>query len=123
MWPVKVAEGAVIAKYGVQEDGARNDGINIKASAGQEIVASEAGDVVYAGDELRGYGNLLIIRHNFGYLTAYAHLSKYAVKMGDFVQKGQKIGYVGSTGNVKKSQLHFALRKGKQVKNPETYLP
>lgn len=118
-WPVR---GAVISKFGPKSGGLYNDGINIKAKEGAEVKASEDGVVAYVGNELKGYGNLVIVKHSGGWITAYAHLSKATVTRGSKVAKGQKIGLVGSTGNVTSPQLYFGLRKGRDAVNPQNYL-
>lgn len=117
--PVK---GPVISDYGPKQGGLHNDGINIAARAGTPIVAAENGVVVYAGNELRGYGNLLLIRHSDGWVTAYAHASKFSVKPGDRVRQGDKVAEVGQTGNVDRPQLHFELRKGTRAVNPKSLI-
>lgn len=117
--PVK---GPVISNYGPKEGGLHNDGINIAARAGTPIIAAENGVVVYAGNELRGYGNLLLIRHSDGWVTAYAHASKFTVKPGDRVRQGDKVAEVGQTGNVDRPQLHFELRKGTRAVNPKSLI-
>ncbi len=118
-WPLR---GTVISKFGPKSGGLYNDGINIKAKEGAEVKASEDGVVAYVGNELKGYGNLIIVKHAGGWITAYAHLSKAAVTRGAKVKKGQKIGAVGSTGNVTSPQLYFGLRKGRDAVNPLNYL-
>lgn len=118
-WPLK---GNVISSFGPKQGGLQNDGINISASEGSSIQSAEEGVVVYAGNELKGYGNLLLIKHNGGYLSAYAHAKDLLVGKGDAVAKGQKIATVGSTGHVDKPQLHFSIRKGRTAVNPTTYL-
>lgn len=117
--PVK---GRVISNYGPKEGGLHNDGINIAARTGTPIRAAENGVVVYAGNELRGYGNLLLIRHSGGWVTAYAHASKFLVKPGDRVRQGDKVAEVGQTGNVDRPQLHFELRKGTRAVNPKSLI-
>ncbi len=114
--------GPVISNYGPKEGGLHNDGINIAARIGTPIVAAENGVVVYAGNELRGYGNLLLIRHSDGWVTAYAHASKFTVKPGDRVRQGDKVAEVGQTGNVDRPQLHFELRKGTRAVNPKSLI-
>ena len=114
--------GPVISEYGPKQGGLHNDGINIAARAGTPIVAAENGVVVYAGNELRGYGNLLLIRHSDGWVTAYAHASKFNVKPGDRVRQGDKVAEVGQTGNVDRPQLHFELRKGTRAVNPKSLI-
>ena len=118
-WPL---HGEVISKFGPKSGGLYNDGINIKGNEGEVVRAAEDGVISYAGNELKGYGNLIIIKHSSGWITAYAHLSKIAVKRGQKVNKLAKIGEVGSTGNVTAPQLYFGLRKGRDAVNPENYL-
>jgi murein DD-endopeptidase MepM/ murein hydrolase activator NlpD len=119
IWPVE--GGKIISRFDSGTKG--NDGINIAMSEGEPIFASAGGTVVYAGNELRGYGNMVIIRHDGGFLTAYAHARSLAVKKGEKVKQSDLIAYVGSTGGVKIPQVHFAVRKGKTPVDPERYLP
>ena len=118
-WPVR---GEVISKFGPKSAGLYNDGINIKASEGQAVGASEDGIVAYVGNELKGYGNLVIIKHSGGWISAYAHLKNSLVERGQKINKGQKIGNVGNSGKVKFPQLYFGLRRGRDAVNPESYL-
>lgn len=118
-WPVK---GAVVAKFGLNAQGQQNDGINIKAKQGTYVKAAEEGVIGYASNGLKGYGNLILIRHKSGWLTAYAHNQKLLVKKGQKVKKGQNIALVGATGNVKSPQLHFEIRYKTKVVNPQNYL-
>ena len=118
-WPV---EGKLISGYGTKDKGLHNDGINIAAPRGTTVKASENGVVAYAGNEIRGFGNLLLIKHDGGWVTAYAHNDQLLVKRGDKVSKGQKISKVGSTGSVSQPQLHFELRKGSTAVDPHKYL-
>ena len=118
-WPVR---GDVISKFGPKSAGLYNDGINIKAPEGQAVGASEDGIVAYVGNELKGYGNLVIIKHSGGWISAYAHLKNSLVERGQKINKGQKIGNVGNSGKVKFPQLYFGLRKGRDAVNPESYL-
>lgn len=118
-WPLR---GKIVSKFGPKSGGLYNDGINIKANLGTKISSSEDGVVAYVGNELKGYGNLVIIKHGSGWLTAYAHLKESSVKKDQKVKKGQKIGIVGSTGKVPFPQLYFGLRKGNDAVNPENYL-
>ncbi len=118
-WPVR---GNVISKFGLNAKGQQNDGINIKAKAGTPVKAAEAGVVGYASNGLKGYGNLILIRHKNGWLTAYAHNQKLLVKKGQTVKKGQNIALVGQSGNVKSPQLHFEIRYKTKVVNPQNYL-
>ncbi len=118
-WPIA---GKVIASFGPAGGGLHNDGINIAAPAGSEVRAADNGVVAYAGNELRGFGNLLLIKHADGWTTAYAHNEKLLVKRGDTVKQGQAIATVGRTGNVDTPQLHFEVRKGTQAMNPMEFL-
>lgn len=118
-WPI---HGQVMSKFGPKSGGLYNDGINIKAKEGADVKAAEDGTVAYVGNELKGYGNLVIVKHSGGWITAYAHLKNWTVKRGEKVEKGSKIGLVGSTGNVDSPQLYFGLRKGRDAVNPENYL-
>lgn len=120
MWPV---QGKVIANFGSLGKGRKNDGINISAAKGTAVKAADAGTVAYAGNELKGFGNLILIKHNDGWITAYAHNDKLLVKKGQKVKKGEKISTVGSTGGVSSPQLHFEVRAGKKAVNPRSYLP
>ncbi len=119
LWPVR---GHVLENYGTGPDGTHNDGINIAAPRGAPVQATDAGVVAYAGNELRGYGNLILIKHPNGWISAYAHCDLILVKTGQKVARGQVIARVGSTGNVSAPQLHFELRRGKQPVNPRDYL-
>lgn len=119
-WPVK---GTVISKYGSLGKGRTNDGINIKAPLGTTVKAADKGTVAYAGNELKGFGNLILIKHDDGWITAYAHNDRLFVKKGQRVAKGEKISTVGSTGGVSSPQLHFEVRAGKKSVNPHSYLP
>ena len=115
-------DGRVISNFGPKAGGLHNDGINIAAPEGAPIKAAENGVVVYAGNELRGYGNLLLVRHSNGWVSAYAHTSKFRVAAGEKVKQGQVIAEVGSSGNVDRPQLHFELRKGTRAINPKTLI-
>lgn len=120
IWPV---EGKVVSGFGPKKNGLVNDGINIAAQEGEPIWSAAEGQVVYAGNELKGYGNMMIIRHANGWMTAYAHASDMLVTKGDRVKQGDLIGYVGKTGSVKTAQLHFGVRQGKKPVDPQTLLP
>ncbi len=102
--------GPVISNFGATGSGYRNDGINIAAAEGASIRAAAAGTVAYTGNELRGYGNLVMIRHDDDYVTVYCHAKRIVVNRGDRVETGQIIGYVGATGHVPRPQLHFEIR-------------
>ncbi|MEM9358568.1 MAG: peptidoglycan DD-metalloendopeptidase family protein [Pseudomonadota bacterium] len=118
-WPVN---GRIIGRFGKQSDGKKNDGINIAVPVGTDIHAAEAGVVAYAGNELKGYGNLILIRHDNGFVTAYAHSSRMLVRRGDAVARGQVIAKAGKTGAVSRPQLHFELRDGAKPVDPMPYL-
>jgi len=118
-WPVR---GRLLSIYGAKGQGLHNDGINIIAPRGAEIRAAGSGVVVYAGNELRGFGNLLLIKHSGGWVTAYAHTEMLLVKRQDKVNKGQIIARVGTSGNVVRPQLHFEVRKGKRAIDPLRHL-
>ena len=115
LWPVK---GEVVSGFGPKVGGLKNDGINIAAAEGTPVKAAAPGTVAYAGDELKGFGNLILIRHEDGWVTAYAHLASMVVKKGDAVRAGQHIGAVGQTGSIDSPQLHFELRHGKEAVDP-----
>jgi murein DD-endopeptidase MepM/ murein hydrolase activator NlpD len=114
-WPAK---GRVIAGFGPKPNGQQNDGINLAVPEGTPIKAAEDGVVAYAGNELKGYGNLVLIRHANGYVTAYAHAKELLVKRGDQIKRGQVIANSGQTGNVDTPQLHFEVRKGPAPLDP-----
>ncbi len=118
-WPVR---GHVLAGYGSGRDGTHNDGINIAAPRGAAVEAADAGVVAYTGNELRGYGNLILVKHPNGWISAYAHCDLILVKRGDKVARGQVIARVGSTGNVGEPQLHFELRRGNRAVDPSEFL-
>lgn len=120
IWPTR---GRVISRFGPKQGGLHNDGINISAKENTQVLAANDGKVVYVGNELRGYGNLLLIKHNNGYLTAYAHNKSISVKKGDKVKQGQGIARIGKTGHISTPQLHFSIRKGRKAINPVKYLP
>ena len=118
-WPVR---GNILSAYGPKKGGLINDGINISAALGTPVKAAENGVVAYAGNEVKGMGNLVIIQHSDGWMTVYAHLDSMSVKRGSKVTVGQQIGKVGKTGKVDKPQLHFEIRKGTKAYNPTQYL-
>ena len=119
MWPVK---GKILNRFGSETPGFFNDGINISSNLGTSVKASLDGEIVYSGNEIPGYGNLILIKHSKNWITAYAHLEKIVKKKGNYVKKGETIGLVGKTGNVSEVQLHFEIRKGKEAVNPLKYL-
>ena len=118
-WPVR---GKILSGYGSKTNGLFNDGINIKAARGTTVTAAENGFVAYAGNEVKGMGNLVIIQHSDGWMTVYAHMDSMSVKRGYSVGVGQKIGTVGTSGKVDQPQLHFEIRKGTKAYNPVNYL-
>lgn len=118
-WPTR---GKISSSFGKLDD-RNHDGIDISADRGTEILAAADGTVIYAGNGLRGYGNLIILKHPNGYSTIYAHNQDNLVKKGSFVAKGEKIGTVGSTGRSSGPHLHFEIRAGKKPVNPLKYLP
>lgn len=118
-WPVK---GRVISSFGKKPNGLRNEGINIAVPEGTSVRSAEAGIVAYAGNELKGYGNLVLVRHKNGWVTAYAHNKQLFVKRGDTVKRGTVIAKAGQTGSVKSPQLHFEVRKGSSAVDPMKYL-
>lgn len=119
IWPLR---GRIVSSYGPKGEGLHNDGINIAAPRGSPVHAAGSGTVAYAGNELRGFGNLLLIRHAGGWVTAYAHNQKLLVQRGQKVRQGQAIARVGSTGSVIKPQLHFEIRRGRRAINPARQL-
>ena len=120
MWPVK---GKIISKFGLLAKGLRNDGINISADIGNPVLAIESGKIVYAGNEIQAFGNLILIKHHNDKTSAYAHLDKINVKKGESVNKGQIIALVGNSGKVSIPQLHFEIRDKDGPLDPLKYLP
>jgi murein DD-endopeptidase MepM/ murein hydrolase activator NlpD len=118
-WPVR---GKVITSYGAKTNGKANDGINLAVPEGTPVKAAEDGVVAYSGNELKGYGNLVLVRHANGYVTAYAHASELLVKRGDTIKRGQIIAKSGQSGEVGSPQLHFEIRKGSSPVDPLQFL-
>jgi murein DD-endopeptidase MepM/ murein hydrolase activator NlpD len=118
-WPVR---GKVITSYGAKTNGKANDGINLAVPEGTPVKAAEDGVVAYSGNELKGYGNLVLVRHANGYVTAYAHASELLVKRGDTIKRGQVIAKSGQSGEVGSPQLHFEIRKGSTPVDPLQFL-
>jgi murein DD-endopeptidase MepM/ murein hydrolase activator NlpD len=112
----------VISGFGGKQGGLHNDGINIAVPSGTGVKAAENGVVAYAGNELPGFGNLLLIRHAGGFTTAYAHNQSLLVKAGENVRRGQVVAKTGNTGNVAKPQLHFEIRRHAKAVNPMKFL-
>ena len=118
-WPVR---GKVITSYGSKTNGKANDGINVAVPEGTPVKAAEDGIVAYSGNELKGYGNLVLVRHSNGFVTAYAHASELLVKRGDTIKRGQVIAKSGQSGEVGSPQLHFEIRKGSSPVDPLQFL-
>ncbi len=118
-WPVN---GPIISTYGPKKDSLHNDGINLRAPKGTPVRAAENGVVVYADNQLSGFGNLVLVRHADRWMTAYGHMDKTLVQRGQEVKRGQSIGTVGKSGSVDTPQLHFEIRRGTEALNPELYL-
>jgi murein DD-endopeptidase MepM/ murein hydrolase activator NlpD len=117
IWPVS---GSLISVYGVKPDGERNDGLNIAANPGDPVRAAADGEVVYAGDQVPSFGNLVLIKHQGGWVTAYAHMGRIMVHNRDQVVQGQQIGSIGQTGSVDRPQLHFEIRYAPSAKDKAT---
>ncbi|MGB6905813.1 MAG: peptidoglycan DD-metalloendopeptidase family protein [Methyloceanibacter sp.] len=118
-WPV---QGRIISAFGTKPDGGHNDGINVAVPAGTSVKAAENGVVAYAGNELKGYGNLVLVRHSNSWVSAYAHNGEILVKRGDQVRRGQVIAKAGNSGQVSQPQLHFELRKGSRPVDPTKFM-
>lgn len=119
---LRPVEGRVISSYGPKKGGLHNDGVNIQAPRGAPVRTAENGVVVYVGDDLKGYGNLVLVRHEKQIMSAYAHLDKTTVKRGQVLKRGQTLGTVGSSGQVDSPQLHFEVRRGTKAINPDRYI-
>ena len=119
IWPVA---GEVVSGFGPKAGGLHNDGINIAAPAGTPVRAAEDGVVSYVGSEIRGYGNLVLLRHTDGWVTAYAHNARNLVARGQMVLRGDVIASVGASGGISQPQSHFELRQGTTAVNPIKHL-
>lgn len=119
IWPVT---GRVISSFGERNGGYANDGINIEVAEGTPVKASDHGVVIYSGNELAGFGNLLLVKHSNGFVTAYAHNSRLLVKKGSKVRQGQVIAHAGKSGDVSKPQVHFEIRRGDKPVDPKRYI-
>ena len=119
-WP---ARGRIINNFGARVNGSPNDGIDLAVPEGTQVRAADDGVVAYAGNELKGYGNLVLVRHSNGFVTAYANASELLVKRNDQVHKGQVILKSGQTGNAATPQLHFEIRKNSAPVDPMQFLP
>ncbi len=120
IWPVSSKK--VVSNFGSKGDGKANDGIDIAADQGEPVWAVADGEVVYADNSLKGYGNMVLVKHKGGTTSTYAHLSRKAVEKYDRVKQGDILGYVGTTGNVKSPQLYFAVREGTTAVDPQKYI-
>jgi LysM repeat protein len=118
-WPV---DGQIIEPFGTSARGVHNDGVNIAANAGDAVRASQDGEVAFVGSGLKAFGNLVLIKHHNGWITAYAHLGEVTVKEGDAIERGQVLGVVGQTGRVDSPQLHFEVRQSRTPVDPEELL-
>jgi murein DD-endopeptidase MepM/ murein hydrolase activator NlpD len=118
-WP---ARGKIIAGFGQRPDGTHNDGVNFAVPLGTEVHAADAGVVAYAGSELKGYGNLVLVRHDNGWVTAYAHNDEIIVKRGDKIKRGQLLAKAGKSGQVDQPQVHFELRQGSKPVDPTPFM-
>jgi murein DD-endopeptidase MepM/ murein hydrolase activator NlpD len=107
IWPV---QGEIINGFGSKGLGVRNDGIDVRSPEGATVHAAAPGEVVYAGNQIPGYGNLVLVQHADGWVTAYAHLSRMSVQMRQHVEQGQEVGLVGTSGGVGEPELHFEVR-------------
>ncbi|MEP3429361.1 MAG: peptidoglycan DD-metalloendopeptidase family protein [Roseibium sp.] len=119
-WPVR---GRIISDFGAKPGGGRNEGVNLAVPEGTAVKAADGGTVIYSGNELKGYGNLVLVRHDEGWVSAYAHNSKLNVKRGDKVRRGDTVGLAGATGSVTQPQVHFELRRGNKPVDPLKHLP
>ncbi|MBO9543088.1 LysM peptidoglycan-binding domain-containing protein [Caulobacter sp.] len=106
-WPVR---GEIISDFGAKSTGQRNDGLDIRAASGTPVLSAAEGKVAYAGNQVPSYGNLVLVRHADGWVTAYAHLSSINVKMQQDVRQGEQLGAVGATGGTNEPKLHFEMR-------------
>jgi murein DD-endopeptidase MepM/ murein hydrolase activator NlpD len=119
-WPLR---GKVLVPYGNGQGGQKSDGIDIQATAGEPVKTAESGTVVYAGSEVAHFGNLLLVQHQGGYITAYGNNEALLVKKGDTVKKGQTIAKAGNSGGATSPRLHFEVRHGNKTVDPMTVLP
>ena len=118
-WPVR---GEIIIEFGPSARGVHNDGVNIAASIGTPVTVSATGTVAFVGDKIKNFGKLVLVKHEGGIITAYAHLDSISVQEGDVLAAGDQIGNVGSTGRVDRPQLHFEIRKSRQPIDPRTLI-
>ena len=119
-WPLR---GPIIQRFGVHSRGVQNDGVNIAARTDTPVLAAYDGEVAFVGSNLKTFGNMLLIKHAGGWVTAYAHLGSINVANGQRVVRGQVVGLVGQSGRIDSPQLHFQIRHDRQPVNPLQYLP
>ncbi|MHA7772734.1 peptidoglycan DD-metalloendopeptidase family protein [Roseibium sp. M-1] len=119
-WPVR---GRIISDFGAKPGGGKNEGVNLAVPEGTPVHSADDGTVIYSGNELKGYGNLILVRHDGGWVSAYAHNSELKVKRGDTIRRGDVVALAGATGSVNQPQLHFELRQGNKPVDPLKYLP
>ncbi|WP_208987603.1 peptidoglycan DD-metalloendopeptidase family protein [Roseibium marinum] len=119
-WPVR---GRIISDFGAKPGGGKNEGVNLAVPEGTPVKAADDGTVIYSGNELKGYGNLILVRHSEGWVTAYAHNSELKVKRGDKIRRGDVVALAGATGSVNQPQVHFELRQGNKPVDPLKHLP
>ena len=118
-WPV---EGEIIIEFGPSARGVHNDGVNIAANMGAPVIVSATGTVAFVGDNIKNFGKLVLVKHDGGIITAYAHLDSVSVREGDVLAAGDSIGNVGVTGRVDRPQLHFEIRKSRQPIDPRSLI-
>ena len=118
-WPV---QGEIIAEFGPSQRGVHNDGVNIAASEGASVGAAAKGRVAFVGTNIKSFGKLVLVKHDGGIITAYAHLGDISVTEGDIVTAGQSIGTIGQSGRVDSPQLHFEIRKSRQPVDPRSLI-
>lgn len=118
-WPVN---GQVIETFGLVSSGVKNDGINIAGNLGDAVVSSYDGTVAFIGKDLKSFGNMILIKHDNGWITAYAHLGDIGVTEGQNISKGERIGSIGQSGKVRQPQVHFQIRKSRQPVDPLQYM-
>ncbi len=115
-------KGKIISVFGIKPSGLKNNGVNIEAENGTEIIASEDGVIVFIGNTIKGFGNTIIVKHAQNYMTVYSHVREIFINLGEKIKKNDKIATVGKTGKVKSSQLHFEIIQNLKPKNPEKIL-
>ena len=118
-WPI---EGEIVTEFGPAARGVHNDGVNIAAAAGTDVRAAARGTVAFVGREIKSFGTLILVKHDGGIITAYAHLGEVLVREGDVIEIGQKIATVGQTGKVDSPQLHFEIRRSRKPIDPRTLI-